>query len=245
MIYFSASLWMAAAVLLAWGVRAIWRGVISPRALNIALLPGTLIAQLGMIVAILMTEKELVPVSFLGEEEPDEDEKSEAPRVPFLQAVLVGLLPLVTVGAAVTLILIGPGAGLLEPVSADHVSLSPPQDISAFWTQIRHLVTLTEETLNSLRLRDWGSWPTWLLTYLLVCLVMQLAPPARSSYGRFYAIALVGVAGSLVGTLVPAFPNVILAAWPRLVFVCGLLLLILTASLFLRGGVAVVRDFLK
>ncbi len=231
--------------MLAWGVRAVWRGVVSPRTLNIALSPGTLIAQLGMIVALLMTEQGAGPVSFLGEDDAEKDEKEEAARVPFLQAVLMGLLPLVTVGAAMALILVGPGAGLIEPVSADHVSLSPPQDLSAFWTQIRHLVTLTEETLNSLRVRDWGSWPTWMLTYLLVCLVMQLAPPARSSYGRFYAIGLVGVAGALIGTLVPGLPGLILAAWPRLVFVCGLLLLILTVSLFLRGGVAVVRDFLK
>jgi len=236
---------MAAAVLLAWGVRAIWRGVVSTRTLNIALLPGTLIAQLGMIVALLMTESGAGPVSFLGDDDGEKGEKAEAEHIPFLQSVLMGLLPLLTVGAAVGLILLGPGAGLIEPVSAEHVSLSPPADLPAFWTQMRHLVTLTEETLNSLRVRDWGSWPTWVLTYLLVCLVMQLAPPARGSYGRFYAIALVGVGAAVLGTLVPGLPDVILAAWPRLVFVCGLLLLILTVSLFLRGGVAVVRDFLK
>ena len=55
MIYFAVTFWLLVAVLTAWGVHQLWSGMLKPRTVNSILLPGTLVAQLGHVLGLLVT----------------------------------------------------------------------------------------------------------------------------------------------------------------------------------------------
>jgi len=246
-IYLAASVWLSLVVLLAWGIRHVCGGLVGPRAINLALLPGTLLSQLGCIVAVLLTGGSGADVSFLGEDA-DADEaqqQGDTGHVPFFRSLLVGLLPMVLVGTALGVVLMGPGAHLLGEVSPDHVAIGLPVEASGFWTQLRHLVTLAEETMLALEQPDWNQGATWLLMYLIVSFVVQLAPSPRYVHGRFYAIVAFGGLAALAGTLLPGVGDMLALAWSQLAFILGLLLLLMMLSLLVRGSVAVIRDLTR
>ncbi len=50
MIHATATLWFLIVVLLAWGVRLLWGGILKPRTVNVVLLPGTFAAQVPEVI---------------------------------------------------------------------------------------------------------------------------------------------------------------------------------------------------
>lgn len=243
--YQAVSLWLLIVMLLAWAIRRLWAGLVEPRALNVVLLPGTILAQVGYIVALLLgnaTERE---VSLLGptEEEPDDDKKKKPDEgLPLSVALLAGLLPQLVVGAALVVIVNGWGAGIVKQVSPDLVAVEVPRDLPAVCSQLRGLVSLAEQTLAGLSALDWSSWANWLFAYLLVCLCLWLAPIHGNERGHIYAVISLGAAGALAGTVLPGLPELVHGSWPVLSVVVGVLTGLLLASLALRGAVAVFRE---
>ncbi|MBN1513099.1 MAG: hypothetical protein JXB13_13880, partial [Phycisphaerae bacterium] len=55
MLYVAMTFWLLVIVFLAWGVHQIWSGMVKPRTVNSILLPGTLVAQLGHVLGLLVT----------------------------------------------------------------------------------------------------------------------------------------------------------------------------------------------
>ena len=55
MLFAAMTFWLVTAVLSAWGVQQLWRGMVAPRVVNAVLLPGTLVAQLGHVLGLLIT----------------------------------------------------------------------------------------------------------------------------------------------------------------------------------------------
>ena len=100
MIYAAASVWVTVVMLLAWGVHHLWSTIVKPKVVNGVLLPGTLIAQLGHIVGLLITGGTVNNTALMrGDEKgsPGTD-PSPQPKIPVIGPVIVALLPMLALG---------------------------------------------------------------------------------------------------------------------------------------------------
>ena len=52
MLYLALTFWLLVIVLTAWGVERLWSGMVRPKILNTVLLPGTLVAQIGLVLGL-------------------------------------------------------------------------------------------------------------------------------------------------------------------------------------------------
>lgn len=243
MIYLAATAWLLLIALLAWAVRALWLGVVQSRVLNLVLLPGTLVAQIGYIVGLLITGAGSGTVSVLGDEpEPDEKEaeKPAGPHTSVIGAVIIGFLTIAAVGATMQVVLYSFGGARSDHISAEHLALQVPDTLPAFWEQVRQLVTLTEETLEAFRNADAGRWADIVFIYLMVCLAVRMAPVPGNIWGHFGAIVAQGAVLALVGTVIESLAGFVSLFWPLLALVTGLLLLLLLFSALARGCIVLV-----
>ena len=96
MLYLAATFWLLVIVLTAGGIHALWSTMMKPRVVNSLLLPGTLVAQLGHVLGLLVTGATVTGTTLYkddgsGAPETTQDAK---PRIPILGPVLIGMLPL-------------------------------------------------------------------------------------------------------------------------------------------------------
>ena len=69
MLYAALTLWLLVIVFCAWGVHRIWSGLVKPRVVNTILLPGTLVAQLGHVLGLLVTGNPVRNTALMGDDE--------------------------------------------------------------------------------------------------------------------------------------------------------------------------------
>jgi len=246
MAYASMTFWLLVIVLTAWGVHHLWSGMIKPRVVNSILLPGTLIAQLGRVLALLVTGGTVNNTTLIKDDETGEPsaEPDPKPKIPVVGPVLVGLLPLAACGALLAVTAGFWGRPIIEPVAtASPAAVSPslPTTLHGGFDTVRHAISLVEATLGAILDAEWRDWTTWAFLYLAICLTVRMAPLPGNLRGSLGAILLVGVVAALVGTVAGADPAAYDTAWSILRFAVGVLLLLLIVSLFVRGCVSVVR----
>jgi hypothetical protein len=237
MIYAAASVWLTVVVLLAWGVHHLWSGMAKPKAVNGVLLPGTLIAQLGHIVGLLITGGTVNNTALMrGDEKgaPATD-PSPQPKIPVIGPMIVALLPMAALGAALYLVITRLGIPVLDKIPKDQIPAELPGTMGAFWNQLRGVITLAEGTLNAVRSTESVNWRILAFVYLLICLTVRMAPLPGNIRGHVGAIAFLGVTAWLMSTVTPGIPELILQAWPVLSLAIGTLLLLLFISLVVRG----------
>jgi hypothetical protein len=233
MIYAATSVWLAAAVLLAWGVYEIWAGMLKVKALNMILWPGTMMAQLGRVIAILITGGTFEgKQSSDGEEEPDPMPNS---KVPLIGPMLMGLLPMVIVSTGVVVLAVRFGSEVLAKIPPEKMLPALPLTWPDFWAQLRGLLSLAEAVWDAIRTCDAPGWETAAFAYLLMCLCVRLAPFRGNLRGHLGALLAIGITTTLLGTVTPGLPQLILAGWPMLSLTVGWLVLLLLFSLVVRG----------
>jgi hypothetical protein len=233
MIYATTSVWLSAAVLLAWGVYEIWAGMVKTKALNVFLWPGTIMAQLGRVIAILITGG-----TFDGKKTDDDGEEADPmpnSKVPLIGPVLMALLPMVIVGGCVVAVALRFGDAVLAKIPADKLLPALPLTWPEFWAQLRGLLSLAEAVWDAIRTCDAPGWETAAFVYLLMCLCVRLAPFRGNLRGHIGALVAIAIVSTLAGTVAPSLPQLILAGWPLLSLAVGWLLLLLLFSLVVRG----------
>lgn len=250
MIYAALSLWLVAIVLMAWAVHDLWGAITKPKAVNIALLPGTLVAQLGRIVGLLVTGAKVTNTALMGDGEdgdPTTEPRYEA-KLPVFGPVVVGLLPLIAAGIMTYVVLIGLGKPVVaaayqagSPLSPNLVLRDFPADPSAFWDQLRNLVTLAQGTLEAVLRAEMAPWRIAAFAYLMICMTVRMAPFAGNIRGHLGAIASTGGILALAGTLSPTPAQSIERLWPLISLTVGWLFLLLIISLVVHGAVTTVR----
>ncbi len=240
MIYAAASVWLTIVVLLAWGVHGAWSGILKPKTVNGVLLPGTLVAQLGFIVGLLITGGTINNASLMKDDERGSSgpEARPQPKIPVIGPVIVAVLPMAALGIMLYLLVTRLGMPILEQMPKDQIATELPPALSAFWDQLRALITLAEGTLNALRTTDAVPWRLALFVYLMVCFTVRMAPLPGNICGHAGAIVVLGVVAWLTGTVTTGLPEAILSLWPILSLVVGWLLLLLMISLLVRGIVS-------
>lgn len=242
MIYLAATIWLLLIVLLAWSVRALWAGVLQSRVLNLLLLPGTLVSQVGYICGLLITGAKAGNVSVLGEEDAKDDDKEtpSTPETSVMGAIIIGFLTMAAVGATMQVVVFSFGGARAQYISDQHLAVQVPSTLPAFWEQVRQLVTLSEETFEALRNADLQKWADIVFFYLMISLAVRMAPPVGNAWGHFGAIAVQGGILALAGTVAEGLSTLVVAFWPMMSLVTGLLLLLLLFSAIARALIVLV-----
>lgn len=240
MLYAALTFWLAVIVFSAWGVHALWSGMIQPRVVNGILLPGTLVAQLGHVLGLLVTGGSVQNTTLMGDDERGEPQTAppEKPRIPVLGPVLTGLLPLAACGVCLFAAARYWGGGVLAGLVQNPTTQAPqelPTTIAGVWELLRTGINVSEGMLCAILQSDLTHWPTALFLYLAVCLTVRMTPMEGNRRGAVGAITLAGLLAALLAAVTPRMQEFLLSAWPILSFAVGMLLFLLLASLVIRG----------
>ncbi len=247
MIYTMSSFWLAIIVLLAWGIHHVWCGIAQPRAVNAVLLPGTLVAQLGRIVGLLITGATVNKAALMKDDDTGEPATAPdtRPKIPVIGPVVVALLPMLALGGVIYLAIMKLGLPVVAKMPQGHVSPAWPETLAAFWDQLRGLITLAEGTLAAVRTAEAVHWRIALFVYLMICLTIRMAPLPGNVRGHLGAVVVLGIGCWLAGTLSDGMPEVINRAWPLVSLTVGWLLLLMMITLAVRGVLSGARMILN
>lgn len=249
-LYAALTFWLLVIMFSAWGVHQIWSTLIKPRVVNSVLLPGTLVAQLGHVLGLLLSGNSVQNTKLMGDDEKGtpKAESSEAPRLPIIGPILVGLLPLVACAACLYVAAHFWGYRVLGNLTGDAALRVPqalPTTLAGVWDLLRGSITLIENMLAAIMSSDLPNWPTALFLYLAVCLTVRMAPFPDNRRGAIGAIFLAAIVIAVLGSLMPAARTMVLSSWPVLSFAAGMLLFLLLVSLVTSGLVGLIRILAK
>lgn len=247
MIYAAACIWLMIAVLLAWGIHHVWCGITKPKTVNTILLPGTVVAQLGHIIGLLITGATVNNTALMKDGDAGEPatDPNPKPKIPVIGPVVVALLPLVALAGMIYLSIVKLGAPVVAKMPQGQVATELPGSLPAFWEQCRALITLAEGTLNAVSTADGAHWRIALFAYLMICLTVRMAPLPGNARGHVGAVLTLWIIAWLVGTVSSRLPEIILQCWPLLSLTIGWLLLLLLITLLVRGAISSVQMVLR
>jgi len=243
MVYAALIFWLLVLVLTAWGVHELWGRMLKPRTVNSILLPGTLVAQLGHVLGLLITGATVTNTTLYKDDESGEPEmtRDPKPRIPVLGPVIIGMLPLLACAVAIYLVTRFLGGSIVAGIDGRTVPDVLPSTLAGFWQLLRDQITLAEAVLASTIQADWQRWDVWVFVYLVICLTVRMAPFPGTLRGTLGAAVVLGLAGGLVVSLAQSGRESYQAAWAVLSLAVAALFLLLLASLLVRGTVSLVK----
>ena len=244
MLFITATIWLAIVVLLAWGVNSIWLGIVRPKSINIVLLPGTLAASLGRIVALLITGATIPDAPKPVPGRPPQPAVPQ-PKMPVLGPVIVALVPMILLCVLLYILIMKIGTPVLSQVPADQIAKTIPLSLAAFWDQLRALITLCQRTLDAINQSDISSWKTFFFVYLMASLTLRMAPFPGNARGHILAVLTLGTLAVIGSSLSPRIEEAVAAAWPLLCLTVGWLLLLLLCSLVAKAAIVSARAVIK
>jgi hypothetical protein len=247
MLYAAAVFWMFVVVLSASGVYSLWAGMVKTRIVNIVLLPGTLAAQLGHVLGMLVTGGTVEGTSLISDDEAASPKQSATgkPRIPIVGPLIVGVLPLLTCAGGIVLSTMLLGGPTVNDLVAGEVLRNIPVGVPAFWDLLRNLIDLMEQMLSVAVHAGGSNWRAWLFMYLLVCLTVRMAPLPGNLRGALAAIAMFGIIAFIVGLIFEPAQGFVERGWSMLSLTVITLLLLLVISALIRGAVALGRVILN
>lgn len=246
MLYATLTFWAFVVVFSAWGVHHVWSGMIKPRVVNAILLPGTLVAQLGYVLGLLVTGNAVRNAMLMSDDERGEP-RADAPerqKLPVLGSIVVGLLPILACAGCLCAAVTWWGRVVFRGLSGGAEIMVPaelPRTLDGWWELLRTSVTLMQNMLNAVRESDLPNWRTALFLYLAVCLTVRMAPFPGNRRGTLGAIALAGALTAVAASFAPAARESLLSSWYILSFAVAMLMCLLLLTLLVRGAVGVVQ----
>jgi len=241
--YFAMTFWLLVIVLTAWGVHRLWSGMVKPKVLNTLLLPGTLVAQVGHVLGLLVTGATVSNTTLYKNDESGDPETTAnpQPRIPVIGPVVIGLLPLVACATAIFFVARQLGQSVLRNMSVEVVGPILPTTLPGVWQLLRDQINLVESIVGAIAAADYSNWRTGLCIYLLVCLTVRIAPFPGYLRGALGAILVLGVGAATVASLFGVADPRVQSGWAVLNLTVATLMLLLMISLLVRGGVGLVR----
>lgn len=243
MVYIALTFWLLIVVLTAWGVHRLWSGMIKAKLLNTILLPGTLIAQLGHVLGLLVTGATVSNTTLFKDDESGAPENTAdpKPRVPLIGPVIIAMLPLLACGVAIYFLAQLLGGPVLSNLTTQAVGGTLPTTLPGVWQMLRDQITLVESIVGAVTGSDLTSWRTLLFLYLLVCLTVRIAPFPGNLRGSLAAIVILGFGAALISSLFAVADPRVHSGWSVLNLTVATLLLLLLCSLLVRGGVGLIQ----
>jgi len=250
MLYAALTFWLLVIVFSAWGVHWLWSGMVKPRVVNTVLLPGTLVAQLGHVLGLLITGNSVQNAALMGDDEkgaPQADSPQQQ-RIPVIGPVIIGLLPLLACAVWLYIAAKYWGQSVLGPLG-DGAALAVPQalptKLAEVWNLMRNCITAIENMLNAILAADLTQWRTALFLYLAVCLTVRMTPFEGNRRGAVGAIALSGLTIAILAAITKQVDAFVLSSWPILSFAVGMLLFLLLVSSLISGIVGLIKVLAK
>ena len=248
MLYAALTFWLFVIIFSAWGVHTLLSRLVKPRVINSLLLPGTLMAQLGHVLGLLITGNQVQNTQLMGDDEqgaPTSD-TVENHKIPIFGSILVGMLPLVACAGGLYLATKLWGASVFSQATGAEVAQTLPLNIGGAWELLRQCINAMEQMVDAIVSSDLANWPTLLFLYLAICLTVRMAPFEGHQRGAIGAIALAGIVIWIMGFLTPqGVESVVQSSWPILSFAVAMLLFLLLLALALSGVVGLFRVMLK
>lgn len=243
MLCLAMTLWLMMIVLSAWGVYRLLSGMVRPRIINMLLLPGTLVAQLGHVVGLLVTGATVNDTTLYKDDEsggPGATQNAQ-PRIPVLGHMIIGSLPLLACVLALVPATHYLGQGILGAMGNQEVATVLPTSSAAMWNLLHNQIGIAESLVNATAGAMPGSWELWLFLYLIICLTVRMAPLPGNLRGSLGAIALLGLLSALVSLMTDAMPRYIHAGWQTLTLTVAVLTILLMVTAVIRGSVGLVK----
>jgi hypothetical protein len=246
MIYAAMTFWLLVIVLTAWGVHRLWGGMVKPKVFNTALLPGTLVAQLGHVVGLLVTGATISNTTLIKNDESGDPEATPnpEPRIPVVGPVIIGMLPILACALGIFFLARYLGGPILTNMYSKGVAVPAPvmpTTMAGIWQLLRDQITLVESMVAAITSADLTDWKVWLFLYLLICLSIRIAPFRGYLRGSVAAIILLGIAAAMLSRLFGMADPRVQSAWATMNLTVGTLLLLLMISLLVRGAIGLVR----
>jgi len=242
--YATMTFWRSVIVFTALGVHRLWSSLIRPKVVNSILLPGTLVAQLGHVLGLLITGGTVDNTALIKDDESGEPQTGQdaKTRLPVVGAVIVALLPMVGCAAAIYWVSRQFGSDVLEAMTAMSVDRTAlPTSLPLFFASLHRLLDLAEQLINVIRSCNLGDWRTLLFLYLAVCLTVRMAPLTGNVRGALGAIFVTGVLCYLIDRMTKSGVGDLSSVWPLITFSVAVLLLLLIMSLMVKGVVGLVK----
>ncbi len=243
MLYLALTFWLLLIVLTAWGVHNLWASMVKPKIFNAILLPGTLVAQVGHVLGLLVTGATVTNTTLFKDDESGDPETTPdpRPRIPVVGPVVIGLLPLLACAVAIYLVAGQLGQPILAALDTRVVGPSLPTTWPGFWQLLRDQVSLVESIASALATAGFTDWKAGLFVYLLVCLTVRIAPFPGNLRGSLVAIIILGIAAATISSLFDVADPRVQNGWAVLNLTVATLLLLLMISLVIRGGIGLVH----
>jgi hypothetical protein len=242
MLYAALTFWLFVILVVAWGVHQTWCSMIRPKVFNAVLLPGTLVAQLGHALGLLLAGGRIGDAIMSGD---NGDGTGGHPKMKLatLGPVILGLLPFIACTAAIYLLAILLGGHVMGHFKSGAAGTELPTTMTEVWALLHAQITLVESTVTAIASIDSGDWRTWVFVYFAVCLAVQIAPFQGNLRGALIAMIVLGMTWASLGYLVSAINPMGHQVWEVMNLILGTLLLLLFVALVLRGGVGLARIF--
>lgn len=225
--------WMVVAVLAGLAVLHLWRGIVSPRALDLGLLPGTLVARLGFALGVLLTGGTVERLSLVECEAPTTEPGNN--RWLRLRHLVSALLPIVACAAAITMLVKSLGLAAARGMLAPRAATRLPTSLAGAWGFLRETVDLLQASLAATIRCNVFDWRFWVFLYLLICLALRLAPSRSQFRAALLGLLTLGFAMALLGLIAPGANDWLRRGWPVLSLVVATNLLLLVLTLLARG----------
>jgi hypothetical protein len=242
--YAAMTFWLLVIVFTALGVHQLWSSLIHPRVVNSILLPGTLVAQLGYVLGLLVTGGTVNNTSLITDDEsgePQTDTDTQT-RVPVIGTIIIALLPMIGCAVAIYWVSRYLGSEILTGMSAESVQrFALPTSLPLFFAILHGTLELVQQLVAVIRSANLTDWRTLLFLYLAICLTVRMAPLTGNVRGALGAIFLTGVLAFLVGQLAGSASGALASAWPLISFTVAVLLALLIISLVVKGSVALFK----
>jgi hypothetical protein len=251
--YAAMTFWLFVIMFCALGVHQLWSSLVQPKIVNSILLPGTLVAQLGHILGLLVTGGTVNNTTLVKDDDSGEPETGTDPntKVPVFGSIIIALLPMAGCAVAIYWTARYFGAHFIDGMKASQLNqmgqfnqMVLPTSLPEFFLTIRGALALVEHLINVVRASDLQNYQTILFLYLVVCLTVRMAPLTGNLRGSLGAILLFGVIAFLVGKMTKPEAGVFTSAWPLVIFCVAALLFLLLFSLLVTGAVRLIKTVL-
>jgi hypothetical protein len=223
----------------------LWSGMVAPRVINLLLLPGTIVAQVGHITGVLLTggSKEDVKKVIAIDTSGTPADKGIGNDGHILATTIVALVPMLACGICLYIIMMmsRTGTAMLVAAGVDRANLTLPTSVPAFWEWLRNAIGLVESASHALFSVDYDQLDAWLFVYLLTCMTVRLAPLPGTQRGAVVGILIIGLLAFVTSLFSPVAHETVERLWNLGSFATATLLFILILSLTLRASVGLFK----
>ncbi len=246
MIYIAFTFWLFALLFVSRGIVKLWTGRVNPKIISWIILPGTLVAELSYYLASLLSGAEFRPRKLVDDAEGETTaDKGAGKGVPYLTPLLTGLLPIVA--ALGLILLISSEFGHPVFASFNARGIEAPIDLpllteATIWDLLAGQAHLMGDAAAALG-DALGQWPwdnpvAWLFEYLMICLILRLAPHRRPMRPALAAAAVVAMATAATVAIVSPQAQWLYDIWPLISYTWATALLLLMFTLCVRAVIA-------